>query len=131
MTNEIQTAQERLNRKKVRLSTSFLASLLLVGSLLGNAYMATVVGYPPGLQSLGDFLIIVGLVVAIPAWISLLPIAALGWEPKGRESFIESNPGLWIYCFVFYAFLIYAVRRLWAYYRTRRAERQISSTHDL
>ena len=98
-----------------RLLTSFVLSILIVGVLVGNAYIATSIGYPAFLEPVGQFFIYVGLIFAIPPWLGfwILDKLGLAWELRGRESFIESNFAAWIYCVIFYAFFIYLIRSLW------------------
>ncbi|MFZ1684486.1 MAG: hypothetical protein WAU88_10210 [Candidatus Zixiibacteriota bacterium] len=106
-----------------RLLTSFLWSFGVVGGLVGNAYVATSVGYPGFLQWIGMFFVMVGFVVAIPPglFFSLLTAVGLGWELRGRESFVESNPGLWVYCVVFYTFFVFAIRTWWQRHKRKKA----------
>jgi hypothetical protein len=89
-------------------------SVLLIGSHVGNAYMACNVGYPNFLENVGLGVMMVGLVVAIPPGIILwgLDLVGLTWQLRGRESFIESNPWLWVYCTVFYTVAVYLILRL-------------------
>jgi ribose/xylose/arabinose/galactoside ABC-type transport system permease subunit len=98
-----------------RLLTSFALSIIIVGVLVGNAYIATSIGYPTFLQSVGEFFVYVGFVVAIPPWMGswILDKVGLAWELRGRESFIKSNMAAWIYCVIFYSFFIYLIRSLW------------------
>ena len=92
---------------------SVLLSVVIVGLLVGNAYMEFNIGYPRFLQPVGEALVWVGLVVAVPPWSILWVLNKIGitWELRGRESFIESNLWLWIYCACFYAFAIYLTLR--------------------
>lgn len=112
----------RLHPSVRRLLTSFLLSTLVVGGLVGNAYIQTVIGYPEILQPIGLFFVYVGFAFAIPPYLGflVLNIFGLAWELRGRESFIESNPGLWIYCVVFYTLMVFSIRSLWQRYRHRR-----------
>ena len=98
-----------------RLLTSFVLSILIVGVLVGSAYIATSIGYPAFLEPVGQFFIYVGLIFAIPPWLGfwILDKLGLAWELRGRESFIESNFAAWIYCVIFYTFFIYLIRSLW------------------
>jgi hypothetical protein len=101
---------------------SVIVSVLLVGSLLGNAYMVSNVGYSPGFEPVGEALFTVAIVVAIPPWLVLVGLSELGleWETRGRENFILLNPGLWIYCVIFYTLFFFAIFRLRHRYRSRR-----------
>jgi ribose/xylose/arabinose/galactoside ABC-type transport system permease subunit len=105
-----------------RLLTSFVLSTFIVGVLVGNAYIVTSIGYPVFLAPIGQFFIYVGFIFAIPPWVGfwILDKLGLAWELRGRESFIESNLALWIYCVVFYTFFIYLIRSLWHRYTLRR-----------
>lgn len=83
-------------------------SLLMVGFLVGNAYLTYNVG--------GGFepLAMVGMVMLIPPGTIYMLLSNIGLMPelRGRESFIESNPWLWIFCVIFYAIVIYMILRL-------------------
>ena len=82
---------------------SFVISALGVGALVWNAYMVNNVGYPNGLNKVGEWIIRGSLIFAILPAIPLFILAILGLEIplRGRESFIELNMGLWIYCVIF------------------------------
>jgi hypothetical protein len=101
-------------------------SLIIVASLLGNAYMVTSIGYPAYLESFGDALLIVGYVAMIPPALvfGVLQKLGLAWELRGRESFIESNLTFWIYCVAFYTLLFFAISRVWHRLVARRAAGQ-------
>jgi len=110
------------NQSLKKLVTSFILSVLIGGILVGNAYIQTNIGYPTFLKPIGKFLIWVGLVIAIPPGFLFWILSKLGlaWELRGRETFIESNIPLWIYCVLFYTFFIYLIRFLWSYYKRKR-----------
>ena len=101
---------------------SICASTFGVGTLVGNAYMSNNVGYPSPLDIVGLLVMIGSLVFAILPGIPLLILGLLGVDIpiRGRERFVELNLWLWIYCAVFYAFLIYALLR----YRRRVKQRR-------
>ena len=100
----------------------------MVGVLVGNAYIATSIGYPNKLHPFGLALVNIGYTVGMPAFIGYLGLQkiGLGWELRGRESFIESNIGLWIYCIIFYALIFYVVARIWHRYWVRFKGRRMS-----
>lgn len=102
---------------------SITLSAVLVGTLVGNAHIESNIGYPTILEPVGFILMMVGFMLVIPPaalFLSLQKIG-LGWELRGRESFIQLNPGFWIYCVGFYAVAIYLVRRLWRRRQLRRS----------
>lgn len=105
-----------------RLLTSFVLSILIVGVLVGNAYVATSIGYPAIFQPVGEIFIYVGFIVAIPPWFGFWILGKLGlaWELRGRESFIELNMVAWIYCVIFYTLFIYLIRSLWHRHTLKR-----------
>jgi len=88
---------------------SFVVSAVGVGALVGNAYMVSNIGYPNGLNNIGFWVMMGSLVFAVLPGIPILILAGLGLDIpfRGRESFIELNIGLWIYCVIFYSCLIY------------------------
>jgi hypothetical protein len=100
---------------------SAICSVVLVIILVGNAYVATSVGYPDPIRPLGTALLYVAFIFAVPPGLLFFCMQKLGiaWELRGRESFIESNPVLWIFCMVFYTLLIYFGFRLWHLFRQR------------
>lgn len=102
--------------------TSLLISAVVVGVLVGNAYIETNIGYPAILGPVIKPLFWIGLVAAIPPGTGFWALDKLGlaWELRGRESFIQANPELWLYCVVFYTLLIYSIRRLWNRRQFRR-----------
>jgi len=106
----------------IRLLISFVLSAFVVGALVGNAYIVCNIGCPAFFEPIGQFLVDVGFVVAIPPGFVLWVLANLGfeWQLRGRESFIESNLWLWIYCVFFYTIAIYLILSLWHRYRLRR-----------
>lgn len=108
--------------KLKHLLLSFGFSTVVVGALVGNAYMACNVGYPGFLEYVGLAIVFVSFIVAIPPGIILsgLDLIGLTWHLRGRESFIQSNPWLWVYCAAFYTIAIYVVLRL----RQRRIQRK-------
>jgi hypothetical protein len=116
------------NRRLRHAIVSIILSTILIGILVGNAYIATSIGYPHSLQPIGSALIQIGFVVGMPAFVGFLGLQklGLGWELRGRESFIESNIGLWIYCIIFYALIFYLVARIWYRYWSRLKERHSS-----
>ncbi len=85
-----------------QLFASLLLSVVMVGVLVGNAYYAW-----------SEILMLVGLVLAVPALLGfmLLSSMGLGWQLRGRESFVQSNPGAWVYCVVFYTLLFFVIIR--------------------
>lgn len=110
---------------------SFIASAVVVGILVGNAYMEFNVGYPSSFRPIGEALVWVGLVFAIPPGSVLWVLDKIGltWELRGRESFIESNPWLWIYCVAFYTFAIYSILRF-KYRRNQKKKRALIKKND-
>ncbi len=108
--------------------SSLITSIVMVGILVGNAYIATSIGYPDKLRPFGWALVDIGFAVGMPAFVGYLGLQkiGLGWELRGRESFIESNIGLWIYCIIFYTLIFYVVARIWNRYWVRRKERHVS-----
>gem|GEM_PF-2058870 len=115
----------------LRLLISFVLSTFLVGTLVGNAYLFYNVGCPAFFRPICELLDWVGLVVAIPPGFLLWVLANLGfeWQLRGRESFIELNPWLWVYGVFFYTVVIYMILSLWHRYRVRR--KTISNTYPL
>lgn len=101
-------------------------SAIMVGTLVGNAYIDANIGYPRILKPAGFILTMVGFMLVIaPGTVFLwLQRIGLAWELRGRESFIQLNPGFWIYCVGFYAVVIYLALRLW---RRRQRRRSTSS----
>ena len=102
---------------------SFVISAVGVGALVGNAYMVNNVGYPNGLDQIGGWVMLGSLVFAVLPAIPLFILSLLGLEIplRGRESFIELNIGLWIYCVIFYSSLIY----FFLQYRRKRREKRM------
>lgn len=104
--------------------TSLIISAVVVGVLVGNAYIETNMGYPAILGPVIKPLFWIGLVAAIPPgsgfWI--LDKLGLAWELRGRESFIQANPELWLYCVAFYTVVIYLIRRAWSRWHFRRKQ---------
>jgi ribose/xylose/arabinose/galactoside ABC-type transport system permease subunit len=94
--------------------TALIAAALIVGVLVGNAYVNFNIGYPKFIRPVSDVFVLIGLVLIVPPGIMLsgLYMAGLKWELRGRESFIESNLWLWIYCVVFYTLVFYVILRL-------------------
>jgi hypothetical protein len=101
--------EQSVSRKIKDEIISFVISGVGVGALVGNAYMVNNIGYPNGLNPIGFWVMMGSFVFAILPGIPILVLAILGWEIplRGRENFIELNIGLWIYCVIFYAGLIY------------------------
>lgn len=99
-----------------------------IGLLVGNAYMASNVGYPDVIDQVGEVIMLASLIFAILPAIPLMIVSALGVEIplQGRESFIESNIWLWIYCAIFYACLIYLILRC----RRRGKQNRIDRTGE-
>jgi hypothetical protein len=95
--------------------TSFLLSIVLVGVLLGNAYMTTSIDYPAFIQPVGIALTVIGYVAVIFPVIIYSGLAGLGVVPelRGRESFIRLNTALWIFCVIFYTLAFYLRLRYW------------------
>lgn len=111
------------NKQKLRqFLTSFVLSLFIVGLLLGNVFFFNKDGFPKFPRPIGFALVYVGYIALIPPGVVYLGLAKLGFvpEPMGRESFIRSNPVLWIFCVIFYAFSIYFIRRLWQYWKRKK-----------
>jgi hypothetical protein len=110
------------HRSLIRLLISFALSAFVVGALVGNAYIVYNIGCPVFFEPIGQFLVRVGLVFAIPPGFVLWVLDQLGfeWQLRGRESFIEANPWLWVYCVLFYTITIYLILSLWHRYRLRR-----------
>lgn len=96
----------------------------LVGLLTANAYGFTHFGYPGPLRYLGGALVAVGLVLAIPPWVVVAVLHAVGLplEIRGRENVVELNLWLWVFCAIFYVPVIYAARRKWRAWRGRRMD---------
>lgn len=94
-----------------RLLKSIVISAILTGVLLGNAYLKCHIGYPSFLDWLGNTLLFIGLILAIPPGMIWAWLGNMGLVPelRGRESFIMLNPGLWIFCFLFYVFVTYLI----------------------
>jgi hypothetical protein len=97
-----------------------------IGILVGNAYMVCNVGYPSGFQGIGEWIMIGSLVFAVLPSLPLLALSALGIDLplQGRESFIESNIWLWIYCAVVYTCLIFLFLQFMRRVKQRRSERR-------
>jgi hypothetical protein len=110
------------HEKMTRLLTSFGLSIIIVGSLLGNAHLYCNIGYPSLLRPVGLSFVFVGVLLAIPPGLVYLMLSYIGLVPelRGRESFIQLNPALWIFCFLFYTLAIHFIRLLWH----RRKHRQ-------
>jgi hypothetical protein len=93
------------SRKLAHILISFVSSLVLVGLPLGYAYMTGGI----------DAIVLASLaLLALPALAYLL-FSSIGLLPelRGRESFIASNPALWIFCVIFYTAAIYTILRWW------------------
>lgn len=103
-----------MTEKTKNILISTLSAALLVGVLLGNAYLFNNVGYPPIVDRFGEILFWVGIVFVIPPFFifSALNKVGLARELQGRESFIQMNPGFWVFCFLFYILAIYLILRL-------------------
>jgi hypothetical protein len=106
----------------IRLLISFVLSAFVVGTLVWNAYIVCNLGCSASYKPIGELLLRVGFVLAIPPGFVLWVFAKLGleWPLRGRESFIVSNPWLWVYCVLFYTIAIYLILSLWHRYRLRR-----------
>ena len=75
----------------------------------------------------------IGFVFAIPPGLffeGVMQPLGLAWELRGRESFMDQNNALWIYCFVFYVVFIYVIRSAWSYLRSRRAKRLVANSEQ-
>ena len=99
-----------LNSHLKYLIYSFFISSIVVSLLVGNAYMSSVIGYPwVILDLLGLALMMVSAIIALPPAIvySLLSLIGVFPELRGRETFVESNPELWIFCAIFYTVYMY------------------------
>ena len=93
--------------KHITISVSLSVALVVI--LVGNAHIYTNIGYPSFLEPIGAVLFYVGIVFAIPPGVVfwVLDKIGLAWELRGRESFIQLNMWLWVYCTFFYSFVIY------------------------
>ncbi len=107
---------------------SFVISAVGVGTLVGNAYMVNNIGYPNGLNSIGIWVMMGSLIFAVLPGIPIFILATLGLEMplRGRESFIELNIGLWVYCVIFYSMLIYFLLQ----YRRKRREKRMFTVNE-
>ena len=107
---ETRSNAQRSSGRLKHLLISCTASLTLVGYLVGAAYLNYNAG---GLGSAGEPLVWIGLVVLIPPGIVYLFFSEIKLLPelRGRESFIVSNPWLWIFCVVFYTVAFYMILR--------------------
>lgn len=96
------------------LAISLIISITLVSMLVGNAYMYTNIGYPGYLDAIGEAVLIIGMVLVIPPGLIYSMFSKFGLLPElaGRESFIEMNPVLWVFCMVFYFAVIYSILRV-------------------
>jgi membrane protein implicated in regulation of membrane protease activity len=105
-----------------RLLTSIAIAAILMGIFLGNAYLYTNIGYPSAFDRIGSALLYVGILLAVPPGMIWSWLGSVGIVPelRGRESFIQLNPGLWIFCFLFYVLVSYLVAGLWRWYKARR-----------
>jgi membrane-bound ClpP family serine protease len=105
---------------------SFFISLALVGFLVGIAYLHSNV---VDLGVFGIVFMMIGVVVLIPPGLIYMPLSGLGLMPelRGRESFIQLNPWLWIFCVVFYTFVIYKILRR----RKLKKEQQTQDATDV
>jgi hypothetical protein len=92
---------------------ALIISIVTVVILVGNAYISTSIGYPIILLDyIGLAFLIVGFIAVIPPLMIYYLFTAMGpFELRGRESFIESNPFLWIFCVLFYTVSIYLFLR--------------------
>jgi hypothetical protein len=108
---------------------SFVISAIGVGALVWNAYMLNNVGYPNWFSNIGDWIVRGSLIFAILPAIPLVILAIFGLEIplRGRESFIQLNMWLWIYCVIFYSVLIYFLLQ---YRRKRRSKRMLAVSKD-
>ena len=68
------------------------------------------------------------LIFAVLPGIPIFILATLGLEMplRGRESFIELNIGLWVYCVIFYSILIYFLLQ----YRRKRREKRMFTVNE-
>jgi uncharacterized membrane protein YedE/YeeE len=105
-----------------RILTSIVISAVLMGVFLGNAYLYCNVGYPSCLDRVGEVLLRVGICLAIPPGMIWIGMGNIGLVPelRGRESFIELNPGLWVFCFLFYVGVAYLGCVLWHWWKARQ-----------
>ena len=103
------------------ISYSFIFSTVIVSVLVGNAYMLTSIGYSGILKIIGTAILFISFFIAIPPGMVYLFFQSVGILPElvGRESFIESNPFLWIVCVLFYTVIIYLVLR-YRYQKTKK-----------
>lgn len=109
-----------------RLLISVAVAAILMGVFLGNAYLFTNVGYPSALDRIGSALLYVGILLAVPPGMIWYWLGSVGVVPelRGRESFIQLNPGLWLFCFLFYALVVYLIVDLWDWIKARRNARR-------
>jgi len=109
-----------------RLLISIAVAAILTGVFLGNAYLYTNVGYPSALDRIGSALLYVGFLLAVPPGMIWYWLGSVGVVPelRGRESFIQLNPGLWIFCFLFYVLVAYLIAVLWHWIKARRNARR-------
>jgi hypothetical protein len=79
-----------------RLLISVAVAAILMGVFLSGAYLYTNVGYPSALDSVGSALLYVGILLAVPPGMIWYWLGSVGFvsELRGRESFIQLNPGL-------------------------------------
>ena len=121
-TESIMTVPPRPIRRIKHLLQAFIGSTLVVGLLVGNAYMASSIGYPALIEPIGIALTAASFIPLIPPGYTWVALGELGLAPelRGRESFIEANPGLWVFCSLFYTIVSYAGLRLLQRYRIRR-----------
>lgn len=84
-------------------------AIVFVSLLVGNDYMVNNIGYPSILEPIGEVIFLISIIFVIPPFFvfRLLYTIGLAWELTGRESFIQSNPGFWLFCVVFYALTFY------------------------
>jgi hypothetical protein len=108
-------------RKIKDLIFSFVISAIGVGALVGNAYVACNIGYRYHsiIQFISSSIMSISLVFAVLPAIPLIILSLFGIDLpfRGRESFIEMNMWLWVYCVFFYTLFTYSVMQ---YVRKRR-----------
>ncbi len=113
MIEEAKSESMQSSRRLKHLFISFFVSLALIGLPLGYAYITA--GIDAVVLISLALLVAPGLIYSLLSYIGLLP------ELRGRESFIVSNPWLWIFCIIFYAAFIYTILR-WRYAKHEKGE---------